>query len=298
MVKRAKRIENEISGTAKMTCFTRAVSYYEKESYYRSNDYIAPKLVPLLLTSLLKLNPIRRLYNNKISPKGIYEYTIARTKFFDSVFYKAVQNKYEQILIFGAGFDSRGLRFLSNDSVSKVFELDMPIIQSNKIEQLKKRKIMIPPDIIFIPMDFNKESLTDRLLDYGFKKNKKNLFLLEGLLMYLTEQAVNSTFQIIDEFSAAESEILFDSIYLSVLRRENLFYGEQDIYNYVSKVGEGWTFGIEKSQIELFLNKYHFSTLEVLDSDKLEKKYFTDVNDCLVAKVNGTHCIINAIKKW
>ena len=296
MTKNTKRIEHKTSRTAEMTCVTRAASYYEKKDCYKSDDYIAPRLVPNIASQMIKMNLIRRLFTKKMSPKGIYEYTIARTKYFDSVFYKAIQNEFEQILIFGAGFDSRGIRFLSEDSVIKVFELDVPITQNAKIAQFKKKQIKIHPNITFIPIDFNKESLTEKLTDYGFKKNKKTLFLLEGLLMYLSEQAVDSTFQMIDEFSTKESEIVFDLIYSSVLRKENLYYGEQDIYEYVSKVGEGWAFGIEKNQIDLFLNKYHFSALEIMDSDKLEKKYFTDDNDTLLAKVNGTHCIINAIK--
>jgi len=296
MVKNTKRIENKTSRTAEMTCVTRAASYYEKNSCYKSDDYIAPRLVPGIVSQMIKIKLIRSIFARKISPVGIYEYTIARTKYFDSVFYKAIQNDFEQILIFGAGFDSRGIRFLSEKSVLKVFELDIPITQNAKISQLKKRQIKIHPGITFIPVDFNKESLRDKLLDYGFKNNQKTLFLLEGLLMYLSAESVDSTFQIIDEFSAKKSEIVFDSIYLSVLRKENLYYGEEDVYNYVSKVGEGWTFGIEKNHIETFLNKYHFSLMQFLDSDKLEEKYFTDSNNSLVAKINGTHFIVNAIK--
>jgi len=296
MGKNIKRIEHQTSRTAEMTCVTRAASYYEKKECYKSDDFIAPRLVPSIVSLMIKMNLIRRIFTKKISPKGIYEYTIARTKYFDSVFQRAIQNEFEQILIYGAGFDSRGIRFLSKNSVIKVFELDVPITQNAKIAQFKKRQIRIHPNITFIPIDFNKESLTDKLTDYGFKKNKKTLFLLEGLLMYLSEQAVDSTFQMIDEYSVKKSEVVFDTIYLSVLRNENLFYGEQNIYDYVSKVGEGWTFGIEKKQIDLFLNKYHFSALEIMDSDKLEKRYFKDDNNTLLAKVNGTHCIINAIK--
>jgi len=296
MVKDTKRIEHKTSRTAEMTCVTRAASYYEKKNCYKCDDYIAPRLVPSIASQMIKMDIIQRIFTKKMSPKGIYEYTIARTKYFDSVFHKAIKNRFEQILILGAGFDSRGIRFLSEDSVIKVFELDVPITQNAKIEQFKKRQIKIHPNITFIPIDFNKESLTDKLIDYGFKKNQKTLFLLEGLMMYLSEQAVDSTFQMIDDFAAKKSEIVFDSIYSSVLRKENLYYGEKDVYEYVSKVGEGWTFGIEKNQIEFFLNKYHFSAIEIMDFDKLEKRYFTDDNDILVAKINGTHCIINAVK--
>lgn len=297
MIKNPRRIESKTSKTAEMTCLTRAASFFEKSTYYKSDDYIAASIVPGFASLMIKINPIRRMFTRIMSPRGIYEYTIARTKYFDSVFSRSVKNKFEQVLIFGAGFDSRGIRFLSDNSIAKLFELDLPITQNAKINQFKKRKIKIHPNIVFVPVDFNKESFKEKLVDYGFKKNKKNMFLLEGLLMYLTDQAVDSVFQMMDEFSASKSEMAFDFVYASVLRKEGTCYGEKDIYKYVSKVGEGWTFGIEKKQIEQFLNKYHFQIQEILDTDKLEKKYFTESNGNLISKLNGTHCIINAIKQ-
>jgi len=47
--------------------------------------------------------------------------------------------------------------------------------------------------------------------------------------------------------------VVFDYIYASVLRRENKFYGEKEIYNTVSRAGEGWTFAIEDGHIKKFL---------------------------------------------
>ena len=49
------------------------------------------------------------------------------------------------------------------------------------------------------------------------------------------------------------SRVAFDYIYASVLRRENRYYGEQGIFETVSKTGEGWTFGLEDGAIESFL---------------------------------------------
>ena len=45
MVKNTKRVENKTSRTAEMTCFTRATSCYEKNICYKSDDYMAPRLV-------------------------------------------------------------------------------------------------------------------------------------------------------------------------------------------------------------------------------------------------------------
>ena len=299
MKKVKKRIDTKTSRTAEMTCLTRASSYYSKTDQYKSADYIAPKLLPGFILPVVKLSKFRiiqNLFKNVFSPKGIYEYVIARTKFIDSVFKNAVLNKFNQILIFGAGFDTRGIRFLNENTATKVFELDVPITQQAKINQFQKRKIKLHPDIIFIPINFNKESITEKLNEFGFKKNLKTLFLLEGLLMYLDKKAVNNTFKLINEFAGSGSEVIFDYIYKSVLRGENLYYGEKGIYKIVKKAKEAWTFGIEKGEINNFLKKQKLKLIQHLTSKDLEQKFFKNNKGKIIGRINETHCIVHAAR--
>ena len=92
MAKEEKRIESKTSRTAEFTCMIRAASFYEKRPQYKSNDYIAPILVPKFFAPVIKIGPIRTFFRNRFFPKGMYEYVIARTKFIDSVFQKALEN--------------------------------------------------------------------------------------------------------------------------------------------------------------------------------------------------------------
>jgi methyltransferase (TIGR00027 family) len=293
---KTKRIESKISRTAEMTCLSRATSFYEKKPQYRNNDFIAPKLVPGIILPFLKLEIFRKIYKSKLSPNGMYEYVIARTKYIDSIFEKAILKEFDQILVFGAGFDSRGIRFLNKNSKTNVFELDVPITQNAKMNQLKKRGVELNPHIIFISIDFNKESLENKLDESGFRKNRKSLFVLEGLTMYLSAESVDSTFRAIEKISGINSEIVFDYVYLSVLRRENIYYGEKDVFNTVNKTGENWTFGIEKGEIETFLKDHNLRLIEHNNSEELENKYFKDEYGNIIGKINGTHCITYAKK--
>jgi len=109
MRKRARRIDSKSSRTADYTCMYRAASYLEKNELYKSEDYIAPRLLRGLIKFFVKHKLIN--YNWIFFPKGIYEYVIARTKYIDNIFKESIENGIEQILIFGAGFDSRALRF-------------------------------------------------------------------------------------------------------------------------------------------------------------------------------------------
>jgi len=273
----------------------RASSFLENNIYYKSDDYIAVRLLPRLIKLLLNL----RLLNLKgrISPSGIYPYVIARTKYIDTIFEKSFKTGFEQAVIMGAGFDSRAIRFQSPDACDFiVFETDSACTQNAKIRQLNKRGIIIPGNIVFIPIDFDKEDIKTKLDENKFNSGKKTLFILEGLLMYLSLAAVDVTFKLIRNYSASGSLIVFDYVYASVLRKEGKYYGESAIYNRVKKDKEKWTFGIEEGNIGSFLNSYDLNLLDHLDSSAIEKKYFTDGSGNLIAKVNETHCIVLAEK--
>ena len=105
-----RRIETRASGTADIMCLARAASYKDKRECYSGPDDIAYILVPpffkLLLKSTWLMKPLIRLFY----PKGMYEYIIAGTKYFDAVFVQALKQEFEQVVIFGAGLDSRALR--------------------------------------------------------------------------------------------------------------------------------------------------------------------------------------------
>ena len=229
----------------------------------------------------------------KLCPKGIYDYVIPRTKIVDEIFLNAISNNFDQILLLGAGFDTRGLRLVDENAPQSIFELDVTTTISDKLKQYKKRNID-PGKIKYVEIDFNTEQIEDKLSEAGFKSNKKTLYILEGITMYLNEDAINEDFKFIKKTAGENSEVVFDYIYQSVLNQENLYYGEQEIYQRVKKDGEGWTFGIEKGKIEEFLQKRGFELIEHFNSDELEAKFFTDKDDNIIAKINGTHCIVHA----
>ena len=105
-----RRIEKKVSRTAEMVCLARAVSFYENNDYYKSYDNYAPLIIPKFLGFIFKNSIFRKLYRLG-APTGIYEYIVARTKYIDEIFQNLPQN-IEQVLIFGAGFDTRAIRFL------------------------------------------------------------------------------------------------------------------------------------------------------------------------------------------
>lgn len=280
-----------------MTCLSRACSAMETNRYYKSDDHIAPLLLPSALKPLLHISSFRRLFTKVAAPKGIYEYVIARTKYIDAIFRQALAEHFDQVLIFGAGFDTRALRFQDAIGNTRVFELDVSVTQQAKIGQYQKRRLVVPPNLKFIAIDFDKEALPTKLDEAGFYKHQRSLFILEGLTMYLQPESVDATFQTIRDYAGKGSLVVFDYVYASVLRNEGIYYGETGIAQTVSSAGEQWQFGIEKGEIEQFLARYAMQLINHRDAQDLEKAYFSDTNGKIIGRVNGTHCLVTAEKQ-
>jgi methyltransferase (TIGR00027 family) len=251
-------------------------------------------MFPSLAKFALNFLPLRKFLMGQMFPLGIYEYVLARTKVMDSAFLDALGGHFTQIILLGAGFDTRALRFADRNCGTKVFELDVATTQQPKIEILHRKKVMIPQELIFVPIDFDKEDLCEVLTKAGYQQGQKSLFLWEGVTMYLSAQAVDGTLDFIRSSAAPGSRVAFDYIYASVLRRENRFYGEQGIFETVAKTGEGWTFGLEEGALEPFLAMRGFEIIAHYTPPELEKLYLTREDGTLRGRVNGTHCIVVA----
>jgi len=287
-----RTIEHKASNTAGYTCFSRACASREKDERFRGPDVLAEIFLPLGARFILGVSFLRKFFMRKIAPPGIYEYVLARTKLIDEVFIDALRNRFTQIVLLGAGFDTRALRFKSRNMGSKIFELDIRTTQQPKVEILNRKKIALPKELVFVPIDFNKESMSDALGNAGYATNQKSLFIWEGVTMYLTSDAVDRTLDFIRCSTMEESIVAFDYIYASVLRRENKFYGEREIYKTVLRGGEGWTFGIEDGTIDDFLTQRGFKLITHHTPSDLEKVYLTAADGKRFGRINGTHCIV------
>ena len=179
-----KGIKEKVSKTARVTRFTRAMSYYDKNPYYHTDDYIAPLLIQLRYRVVVKNDITRYIYRKRYGASGVYEYIVARTKVIDDLFQKLPES-IRQVVIFGAGFDSRAVRFKESLKNATVFELDSPVMMQAKTKGYQKAKIEVPPNLKFVPILFGEESLPETLAAAGFQENIPGLYLLEGLTYFL-----------------------------------------------------------------------------------------------------------------
>jgi methyltransferase (TIGR00027 family) len=112
-----------------------------------------------------------------------------------------------QLVILGAGFDSRGWRLPSLEQTI-VFEVDHPDTQGWK----RNRAAGATPrarEVRFVAVDLSSEELGARLAEAGHDPTLPTFWLWEGVIMYLRHEDVRRTLEAIAARSAPGSMLAF-----------------------------------------------------------------------------------------
>ncbi len=212
------------------------------------------------------------------SGPGVNGFLVARARFIDDVLQAALDGGIQQLVILGAGLDSRAYRFDGLNKGVRVFELDQPATQTEKIKKVKNALGQLPGYVTYVGIEFNTQSLGERLIQSGYDESLKTLFIWEGVVMYLTPEAVDGTLSFISNHSPSGSQVVFDYIYTALLDG-SVKHGEISRMRRVRAVsGEGLTFSIPEGQLSEFLLNRGFSRVKDIDSTELHQLYFTGVN--------------------
>ena len=111
----------------------------------------------------------------------------ARTPFFDDATLTAIDAGITQIVILGAGYDARALRF-AHPNVT-FFEVDHPATQNDKRRRLATLGIAAGASV-YVPHDITHGNLSPALKAAGHARDRASLFVCEGLLLYLTTPVI------------------------------------------------------------------------------------------------------------
>ncbi len=117
-------------------------------------------------------------------PGRMHEYLRARTRFFDAALLSALEAGMRQVVIGGAGYDGRALRYRRPGV--RWFELDHPATQADKRERLTRLNLETG-HIRFAAADFATDPIASVLTEAGLDPSQPTLFLLEGVAVYLEQ---------------------------------------------------------------------------------------------------------------
>jgi methyltransferase (TIGR00027 family) len=200
----------------------------------------------------------------------------SRVVTFDKIMENYV-DEMEQIVLPGAGFDLIALHFTKGKKV-KVFELDRANTLNVKVNTLKKAGIK-HDWITYIPVDYENESWVDKLLEAGFDKTKKTLFLWQSVSLYLEVETVRKTLKDMADLCVDGSVIAQDYYSKAYSSGEYSFIAKRNM-SLIESMGEPAKFGIDmsddpKSAVEAFLKECGLKMTEFIQfGEKLDVEPF------------------------
>jgi methyltransferase (TIGR00027 family) len=129
-----------------------------------------------------------------------------RTRAIDNAVRDAIAAGATQLVILGAGYDGRAWRMRELAGVN-VFEVDHPATQTAK--RAHTGELAAPNGIVrFVPIDFERDSLDAVLRRAGHDRSSPTCWIWEGVVMYLTREAMRSTLAGIADRSASGSTLI------------------------------------------------------------------------------------------
>jgi len=163
-----------------------------------------------------------------------------RTGFLDRI----VQETHaDQIVILGAGLDTRAAR-LARSGV-RFFEVDHPQTQATKRARLAQLENYPIDAATFVPCDFETDDPLDRLTAEGLDPARPVLVLWEGVVHYLTEEAIQTTLRRITSGLHPDSVLVFDTVSKVVAQNRSRREMDQELAKLVEEVGEPMLFGLD-----------------------------------------------------
>ena len=216
-----------------------------------------------------------------------------RIRYFDDIVGNARRNGFSRLVILGAGYDTRAYRIGTLNGSMRIFEIDRPEIVARKTGILKTIFPQLPDRVSFIPLDMAEGDCWQELARTGWSADKKTLFLLEGLVMYLPGKAVKSLLSGIAEHAGAGSAVLFDFLPRSLADGSSDAEGGQNIREWTIRLGEPILSGFAEGEVVPFLTGLGFTRVNVFSSREFSRMYYTGKN--ADRKVSGLMAIAHAI---
>jgi methyltransferase (TIGR00027 family) len=237
------------------------------------NDPIAVPILGDTYAEELRRTPTRP---DRPFSVGLRAFLVARSRYAEDNLAKAVARGITQYVLLGAGLDTFAHR--NPYSGLHVFEVDHPATQEWKRDLLRGGDLPTPANLTYTAVDFERESLPDRLEATGFDSDAPALFAWLGVVPYLTLPAFRSTIAFVGSRPSGTGLVLDYGQprsalpFLEQLARDSLTAR-------VQLAGEPFQLFFTPPEIAVELGAFH--TLEDLGSSEINARYFTNRSDSL-----------------
>jgi methyltransferase (TIGR00027 family) len=195
-----------------------------------------------------------------------FAYLAARTRFYDAVVTDALAAGIDQVVLVGAGYDTRAWRLARPGA--RYYEVDHPATQTAKRAHA--------PDgdgPIYVPADLGAVSLEEVLTEAGLQPSQPTVICCEGLTMYLTGVAVRQLLRSAAAIAARGSRLGVDFGAVVAAGQESHRLLRLITRVWHERVGEPIITGIDPSAAPDLLTESGWTIKEMLPAPRLQDRY-------------------------
>lgn len=208
----------------------------------------------------------------RLGPSGT-TYVPLRHRFIDDHLAAALDAGAAQVVLLGAGYDTRAYRFAEQLAGRPVFEVDLAPISRAKATTIERHADEFPDaNVVRVEIDFETQTLAEVLTQAGFVAGAVTFFIWEGVPMYLTRAAVSATVAGVHDLGAPRSQLAHDMWYL-VDDPGPLGTARRVVPGALSLIGEPVTFAVHPEDYEAFLGRHGFRVVDCALASELQTRY-------------------------
>ncbi len=271
--------DGKASQTAQYITFCRALETGEQPTRRLFNDPFAFDLLSgsyKMFGRLAHFPILRKLAYSILDLAVPYSRSsaIVRTRAIDDLVRDAIRSGARQLVLLGAGLDSRGCR-LDEAAEIAVFEVDHPATQRVKKERVHACMGKPPANIRYVSVDFERDALEAKLIESGYNPAIQSVVVWEGVIDYLTESAVQSTLTALARLLAPSGLLIFTYTHKGALDGSKAFRGARR-WRYLSRAGgESFLFGFNPDTLSEVLKPYRFQLESDASTEEIAQRYCT-----------------------
>ena len=270
-------ISGRPSRTAEVVCLMRASERLRPaDSRVLDDPYAELFLGAASRATLAALRSGRWLRGGAPFSPALANWIVSRHRWIDERLERALAGPIEQVLILGAGYDTRAYRFAPRLAGRRVYEVDHPATARRKARLVEANRDRLPPAaVVRVEIDFERETLSERLDAAGFATGAPTFVVWEGVSMYLTREAVKSALRAARDVVGLDSELTADFWFLVDTGgiRASL---ERIAANLMAIVGEPLTFAIHPEDVGGLLERAGWRLETLADGAEVRARVLGD----------------------
>ncbi|MGW5053532.1 class I SAM-dependent methyltransferase [Actinokineospora sp. NPDC004072] len=262
--------------TAEAATLLRAAGALLPDKGLRGPDFMAARFIPWSprAVALVKVPGVRGLLVRALlrAWPGAVWYEVVRTRHMDQVLRDEVADGASQVVILGAGFDSRAYRLARDLAGTTVYEVDHPDTSARKRERLRAVVKRIPGNVRYVTVDLNHQDLAEALAGKGFDPAVRTIVIWSGVAPYLTPDGVERTLRWMAT-QHPDSGLVFDYCWQEVLDGTSDNENAITVARWVAGRGEPWRSGIPEGRTADYLAGLGLRAAEDLTIPQTRDRY-------------------------